>query len=178
MIRLRDEALHLLDKRGTILDVAREVSVVMRDAGVDCAVVGGVAVVLHGYVRTTMDVDLFVPGPLADASTALRQAGFSFHRAQREFRRERVPVHLVTPEQARPTPTHFDEIEEVRVVSLVDLIALKLTLGMRDPLRAIDIADVIGLIRARRLTSAFAAKLPQPVRAAFRTLARAVAKRG
>lgn len=178
MFDLRDEALQLLDKRGAILDVAREVSATFRDAKVDAAIIGGVAVVLHGYVRTTMDVDVFVPGALDDAAAALRGAGFKFHRARREFRKGGVPVHFVSTGQARPAPTHFEEIEEVRVASLQDMIALKLTLGSRDPLRAIDIADVIGLIRARRLTPAFAARLPKSVRADFRVLARAVARRG
>jgi hypothetical protein len=43
-------------------------------------------------------------------------------------------------------------------------------------LRAIDIADVIGLIRANHLTGEFAAKLARPLRAEFRKLAKAVAK--
>ncbi len=71
MIRaIRDEALLLLEGRGAILEVAREVARLMRDAGVEGAVIGGVAVVLHGYVRTTVDVDVLVPKeakPLADS---------------------------------------------------------------------------------------------------------------
>jgi len=53
---------------------------------------------------------------------------------------------------------------------------MKLSLGTRDPLRAIDLADVIGLIRCRRLTPAFAAKIPAALRPDFRKLAKAISK--
>ena len=61
---LRDEALRILDKQGTVLDIAREVSHLMRAAGIPGVVIGGIAVVLHGHVRTTKDIDIFVPPPL------------------------------------------------------------------------------------------------------------------
>jgi len=53
---------------------------------------------------------------------------------------------------------------------------MKLASGLRDPLRAIDLADVIGLIRARKLTSDFASKLSRGIRAEFRKLAKAAAR--
>ena len=55
---LRDEALLLLDKRGTVLDIAREVSHLMHEVGIPGLVIGGIVVVLHGHVRTTRDVDI------------------------------------------------------------------------------------------------------------------------
>ncbi len=177
MIRwLRDEALLILEGRGAILDVAREVTQVLREAEPDGAVIGGVAVVLHGYVRTTADVDVFVPGALDEFAKALKDAGFSYSRARREFRKHAVPVQLVTTEQVRTAPQDFVEIEGIQTVSLPDLIAMKLSSGRRDLLRAIDLADVIGLIRGRRLSSAFAANLPAELRPDFRKLVRAVAK--
>jgi hypothetical protein len=175
---LRDEALLLLEGRGAILDVAREVTSVLREAGLDGAIIGGVAVVLHGYVRTTVDVDVFVGDYLREVAAALKSAGFSYRRSRGEFRRNDVPVHLVTASQTRFVPDRFIEIDDVQTVSLPDLVATKLSSGTRDMLRAIDLADVIGLIRSRRLTPAFAAKLPRPLRAIFRKLARAVAERG
>ncbi|NOZ93432.1 MAG: hypothetical protein GXP47_01670 [Acidobacteria bacterium] len=56
-------------------------------AGVRYLVVGGVAVVLHGYLRTTADLDLVIglePENVARAVGALEQAGF----------RPRAPVPL------------------------------------------------------------------------------------
>ncbi len=64
--RFQTEALGLLDKRSSILDIARELSQLMRDGGIAGSVVGGIAVVLHGHVRTTRDIDVFVEGALQD----------------------------------------------------------------------------------------------------------------
>lgn len=166
----------MLEGRGVILEVARDVTQVLRDADLDGAVIGGVAVVLHGYVRTTADVDIFVSGSLVELAASLKTAGFSYSPALREFRKQTVPVHLVTTDQVRKPPHSYVEIDGIRTVSLPDLIAMKLSLGTRDPLRAIDLADVIGLIRCRGLTPAFAAKLPAALRPDFRKLARAITK--
>ena len=57
---VRHEALLMLDKRGAILDTAREVSRILKQKKVRGAVIGGVAVVLHGHIRTTKDVDVYV----------------------------------------------------------------------------------------------------------------------
>lgn len=173
---LRNEALLLLNGGGAVLEVAREVSRILRDRNLDGAVIGGIAVVLHGYVRTTIDVDVFTDAPLDLVADALREAGFTFHRARREFRKGVVPIHLVTVDQTRMVPSKSVDIEQVRTVSLPDLINMKLASGLGDPLRAIDLADVIGLIRAKKLTPAFAAKLAKPVRLEFRKLARAIAR--
>ncbi len=43
-----------------------------RDAKVDYAVVGGVAVNAHGYVRATRDLDLFIRPTVENASAAFR----------------------------------------------------------------------------------------------------------
>ena len=51
----------------------------LNDAGVRYLVVGGVAVVLHGYLRTTGDLDLVIelsPDNLARALDALEGSGF------------------------------------------------------------------------------------------------------
>jgi len=117
MIRpLRDEVFLLLEGRGAILETAREVTRVLRDAALDGAVIGGVAVVLHGYWRTTSDVDVFVPGDLRPMGEALRKAGFRFNRPRREFTRKAVPVYLVTKEQTRTTPREFIEVDGVQTV--------------------------------------------------------------
>ena len=50
---LRVEALSLLDRRGSILELAREISRLMRRQGIPGVVVGGIAVVLHGHLRVT-----------------------------------------------------------------------------------------------------------------------------
>ena len=164
----------MLEGRGAILDVARTVTRVLIDAEVDGAVIGGVAVTLHGHVRATSDVDVYIPDPLATFADQLRTAGFDFDAERREFSLAGVPVHLVTAAQAVPTPTHWITIDDVRTVSLADLINLKLRSGTRNLLRAQDLADVINLIRHHRLDGRFAARIAKPLRDDFRRLSRAV----
>lgn len=177
MIRsIRDEALLILQGRGAILDVAREVTVLMRGAGIDGAIIGGVAVVLHGYVRTTQDINVYVGQSRHDFARILKSNDFEFDSKKREFLRDGVPIRLVTVEQTGIVLGRPALREEIRVANLHDLISMKLRSGTANLTRANDIADVIGLIRANHLTSSFAAKLDLRVRGNFRVLARAVAK--
>lgn len=165
----------MLDGRGAVLETAREVSRLLGpdDGG---AVVGGIAVVLHGHVRTTRDVDVYLPGDPTAFAARLEGAGFLFDPARREFSRDGIPVHLVRPEQIPEPPQSLVEIDGIRTVSLADLIAVKLRSGTRSLLRAQDLADVIGLIRHHQLAADYAARLPKDLRPEFRKLARAVAR--
>jgi hypothetical protein len=175
-VQLRDQALLMLEGKGAILDVARNVSRVLEQSNNPGAIIGGVAVVLHGHVRTTVDVDVYIPDKAEEFASRLRAAGFDFDSAQREFRYAGVPVHLVTRKQAPIAPSRFEQIEDVRVVSLADLLNLKLHSGTRSIARAQDLADVIGLIRCRGLTGEFARHIQKPLRNEFRKLVRAVKK--
>ncbi len=171
---LLDEALLILDKRGAILDLAREVSRLMRNAGIPGVVIGGVAVVLHGHLRTTKDVDIFVSPPLKPLADLLTNNGFTFDRAERAFIKHGVPVHLVSPEQVGSAPKECVEIDGVTTVALPDLIAMKLRSGSANLLRAQDLADVIGLMRHHRLTGDFARRLDKNLRTPFRKLVRLI----
>jgi Nucleotidyltransferase of unknown function (DUF6036) len=168
--RLRDEALALLDKRGSILDVAREVSQLMRQSGVPAVIIGGIAVVLHGHVRTTRDIDVFVEHSLERFAELLLGSGFALDAEKKEFVRDAVPIHLVTIEQLKQPPRNTVEIEGVTTVSLEDLIEIKLRSGSSNVLRAQDLADAIGLIRHHRLTGEFARRLDKSLRPTFRKL--------
>lgn len=173
-IALRDEALKLLDGRGAILDAAREISAALRGAGVEGAIVGGVAVVLHGHVRTTVDVDVYSPEPAARLTGVFESLGFSLDPERREFARDGIVVHVVRPEQVGTPPRRLVEVEGVTIVSLSDLIAMKLRSGLANLTRAQDLADVIGLIRRRDLKGGFASQLPTDLRPEFRKLVRAI----
>ena len=171
---LLDEALLILDKRGAVLDLAREVSRLMRNAGLPGVVIGGVAVALHGHLRTTKDVDILVNPPLKPLADLLTNNGFSFDRAERAFVKHGVPVHIVSPKQVGSVPKERVEIEGVTTVALPDLIGMKLRSGSTNLLRAQDLADVIGLIRHHRLTGEFARHLDKTLRAPFRKLVRLI----
>jgi hypothetical protein len=169
-------ALQLLQKKGRILDVAREVSRVMARSGIDGVVIGGVAVVLHGYVRTTIDVDVFVASDLGAMKRALEAAGFDFDKNARRYWKGDVAVHLVSSGETEAPLGPPVEIDGIRTVAVEDLIRLKLRSGLDNLARAIDIADVVGLIRIRNLSPEFASRLPKDLRSSFRKIVRAVRK--
>jgi hypothetical protein len=175
---LRDEALNLLDQRGSILELAREITALMRREDIPGVVIGGIAVVLHGHLRTTKDIDVFLDQPLETIADLLIAEGFQFDAQRREFVREGVPVHLVTREQLAKPPRKTIEIEGIMTVSLADLIEMKLTSGSENILRAQDLADVIGLIRHNRLTGEFARNLDKSLRSTYRKLVKAIQHEG
>jgi hypothetical protein len=170
---LRHEALLMLDKRGAVLETAREISRILKAHGLRGAVIGGVAVVLHGHIRTTKDVDVYAPDPDA-VHDALVAAAFEFDDKLREFNRDGIPVQLVTQDLVDPLPGRSVKIEGVTTVSLVDLINIKLHSGLSTIARAQDIADVIGLIQHHRLSAAFAARIDRRFRADFKKLLKAL----
>jgi hypothetical protein len=166
----------MLEGRGQVLETAREMTALIRASGATAAIVGGVAVMLHGHVRATVDVDVYIeddPGPLA---ARLEAAGFAFDPGRREFRRDLVPIHLVRPDQIPDSPAEYVEIDGISTVSLCDLITMKLRSGSTNLLRAQDLADVIALVRRHGLGSSFAARLPKDLRHAFRKLTRAIGR--
>jgi len=171
---LRDEALMILEGRGRILDTAREVSRLMREAGINGVVIGGVAVVLHGHIRTTIDVDILSSSKLEVLRDLLTANDFSFDKKQRAFIKRGVVVHLVQPAQVGIRLGRPIEIDGISTVSLVDLINMKLRSGSENLLRAQDLADVIGLIRHHRLTNDFAKHVIKTLRPAFRKLVRMI----
>ncbi len=173
-VNLREEALLMLDRRGALLDVARELSDILRSAGIPGVVIGGVAVVLHGHVRTTNDVDLMLQPPLEPLADLLSAHGFAFDPGKKESMKKGVPVHPVLTDQVGALPAEVTRIEGITTVTLADLIDMKLRSGTADLLRAQDVADVIGLIRHHRLNSGFARHLSKPLRPAFRKLARLI----
>jgi hypothetical protein len=169
------EALRMLAGESKLLEIAREVSQALRAAGIGGAVIGGVAVVLHGHIRTTVDVDVFTPD-LEQVADLLRERGFAFDAAARQFVKDDIPVHLVTASDLGRPPANFTDLQQIRTVSLADLISMKLRSGTKDPLRAQDLADVIGLIRARGLKGDFAPQIDKEVRPEFRRLAATIAR--
>lgn len=154
-----------------ILDVAGEVSAIIRAQGLEAAVIGGVAVVLHGHVRTTLDVDVYA----ADADQlagALRAAGFAWDAKHKQFSKAGVPVQIVTPQHVSTPPRQYQDLQGIRTVSLADLINIKLRSGSSNILRAQDMADVIGLLQHHAITSRFLPRIDKDLRPTFRQLLR------
>src|SRR5687768_5168013 len=55
--QLRDEALMMLAGKGAVLEADRELTLILEPSD---AIIGGVAVFLHGHIRTTDNIDLLI----------------------------------------------------------------------------------------------------------------------
>lgn len=173
-------------ERGTIWNTARRCEVVLNEHALPHAVVGGVAVCLHGYPRNTVDVDLLVRRDDVDAvRQAMEGEGFVWDPEEREYRGpDKVPVQFLIagdpasddrtlavylPDPAAPGVV--TEIESLSVLSLARLIELKVACGLGNLRRTHrDFADVVELIAARHLSRSFARYLHKSVRKEFRNL--------
>ncbi len=165
----------MLDGRGAILETAHDISEILRAAGVSAPVIGGIAVVLHGYVRTTTDVDLVAIDSTNTVGQVLIDNGFIRDPIKKEYMRGGVPVHLVRSDQVGFDLGSPVEIDGITTVSLTDLIEMKMRTGLKFPSRAQDMGDVVGLIRHRQLCSDFADDLDESLQPGFRKLVKAIA---
>ncbi len=151
------------------------------------AVVGGMALVAHGYRRTTEDVDILVtPEGLKTIHEGLVGSGYRpLFEKSKNLRDTRTGVRIefiITgqyPGDGRPKPVAFPDpatvavdIDDILYAALPTLIELKLASGMTNPGRLRDLADVQELIRSMPLKDAFADDLHPFVQDKFRELAR------
>ena len=168
----------------TLWDVAVNCHQLLDEAGLPHAILGGVAVCLHGYQRNTVDVDLLIRRQDGQRlREVLEQAGFEWHEREAEFRSDSgIPVQLVLAgdragkdsEILLPDPDSAKCVtikEGLPVLSLARLIETKIACGSGSLRRTHkDFADVVELIVANRLGSGFARFLHKSVRQMFREL--------
>jgi hypothetical protein len=167
-----------LDKRSAILDTARDILTALESAGLSAGVIGGIAVVLHRAVRTTKYIDILIECAPDEVVRLLVARGFTLNRERRELNRDDIRVRTFLPAEVGRRVRDWVEIEGIRTVSVIDLIAMKLRSGMANILRAQDLADVIALIRHNDLNSSFTRHLDKSLRPKFRRLVRAIAQGG
>lgn len=172
-----------------VFDSLNEITARLKKLGVPYAVLGGMALVAHGYRRTTEDIDILVSEdglkriheslvglgyrPLFEGSKNLRDA------------RTGVRIEFVVaggfPGDGKPKPVVFPdpeqvgvEIDGIRYVDLPKLIELKLASGMSNPGRVRDLGDVQEMIRVLQIRDDFADRLDPFVRGEFIRLAAGV----
>ena len=161
-------SLEMLVGDATIMDVAREVSACLAEVGAGGGVVGGVAVFLHGYRRSTVDVDVYAED-LERLAEALRARGFVWEAKHKQFRRGAVPVQLLgANDRLDFRPQRFSTLGGVRVVTLGDLLSMKLASGTASLTRAQDLADVVRLVQEIGLDKSYTPRIAGPYRDAFR----------
>lgn len=173
---MRDDPVHR-----TLTDIAARLDAL----SIPYAVIGGMALVAHGYLRTTVDVDILVTcDGLERLHRELDGRGYlPPFDGSRSLRNTDTGVRIefvVTgqfPGDGKPKPIAFPdpaeravEFDGVRFVTLETLIELKLASGMTNPGRLRDLADVQELIRMLKLLPAFAERLHPYVRSEFERL--------
>ncbi len=168
----------------SLWDVAMQCHALLKGAGIHHAIMGGVAVCLHGYQRNTVDLYLLVPPTETGAiRTLLEQAGFSWSEDNAEFRSPTsVPVQLLLAgvragsgsEVRLPDPsddTAITFLEGLPVVSPAKLIESKLACGEGNLRRTPrDFADVVELIDKHQLSRSIARHLHKSMRGTYREL--------
>jgi hypothetical protein len=140
------------------------------------------ALVAHGYERTTVDVDILVTG---EGNKIAREQldGLGYvppFPGSRNLRDVQTGVRiefLITgefPGDGKPKPIAFPdpakvnvEIDGIRYLRLENLIELKLASGMTNPNRLKDLADVQELIRVLRPPRELGERLHEMVRGKF-----------
>ena len=166
-------------KTDSVHQSLRQITSRLEQLGIPYAVLDGMALVAHGYVRTTEDVDiLLTPEGLDAVHRQLDGLGyvppFSGSRNLRDATTG-VRIEFVLTGQypgdgkqkpvAFPEPsTRSVEIDGIRYLNLSSLIELKLASGITNAGRLRDLADVQELIRVLKLPAEFAGQLDPYVR--------------
>jgi hypothetical protein len=183
------EASQFFMQADPVYETLRDITARLRKLGIPYAVMGGMALVAHGYRRTTEDVDILVT---QDGLAAIHQSiiGLGYRPAfegSKNVRDTRTGVRIefvITgqyPGDGKPKPVAFPnptdvavEIDGIRYLSLPCLVELKLASGMTNPGRLRDLADVQELISALQLSDSFGDRLHMYVRPKFLELSLAL----
>lgn len=162
---MNNAAYILRENTGTsgLVESARAAVTVLADHDIPHLIVGGLAVQEHGYPRVTIDVDIVVPDVLEAVEWLTASLTGPFYtvpeqQGRVEDRRNGVLIDLLPAGRVLkrgckvPFPQPTKVTEQFQIVSLEDLIALKLDSWKSSPNRRLkDKADVNELILRRKL---------------------------
>src|ERR1700722_17532923 len=157
----------------TLWQVAAQCHQALAAVHIPHAIMGGVAVCLHGYQRNTVDIDVLIR---RDDSNGVRDKEFRSPAGvaiQFLLAGDRAgagsDVKLPDPGDERA----ITEIEDLPVLTLAKLIESKIACGQGNLRRTHkDFADVVELIVHNRLNSSFARYLQKSLRTTYRELVR------
>jgi len=159
------EAYVLRENTGTsgVVQTARDAVAVLAHFEIPHLIVGGIAVQEYGYPRVTIDVDIIVPDVLEAVEFLTSGLSGPFVRVSGrqegvEDRRNGVVVdllpagHVVKTGNKVPLPQPTIASENLQLVTLEELVSLKLDSWSGSPLRRHrDRTDVVELIVRRKL---------------------------
>ncbi len=179
-------------KKGNVFKTMRRLAERLESESIPYAVIGGMALAAHSYVRMTLDVDILLTSDgLALFKEKLLGRGYvlDFPGAEKSFRDTdtNVKIEVITtgefPGDGLPKPVAFPDPEDqtieednVRVITLEKLIELKLASGLSASHRMRDLADVQDLIVALNLPLNLMDKLDKSVRSEYKRIWKAANK--
>lgn len=177
------EASLYFNHRGDLYQTLHDLAQRLDELGIPYALIGGLALAQHGFVRMTEDIDILLTWDgLAAFKDKLLGRGYvlAFSGAKKTFRDSDtgVRIEVITsgeyPGDGLPKAVAFPdpalttvELAGLRVISLEKLIELKLASGTSATHRRRDLADVQDLIKVLSLAENFAEKLDASVRAVY-----------
>lgn len=153
MERGRPYSLHPDDRKRKLLV---ELERLAKETGITPVVIGGLAVSHHGYVRTTVDVDILVTEGAAGVLFQRLKRELGWKRYGEGFKNTILDVGLDICVAGRRTSPKWDEtfpdpgklrvlkVRPLPVPALPDVIALKAMSG-----RSQDEADIVNLLKVR-----------------------------
>jgi hypothetical protein len=170
-------------REGDVYATLRTLVARLNEEGLEYAVIGGMALSVHGFRRFTEDVDILMT---RETLNRFREKfvglGYTpaFSTASKSFRdvRTGVKVEVMTsgeyPGDGKPKPVIFPDPIEARVESeglwvltLPKLIEVKLASGLSAAHRMQDLTDVLRLITVLKLPRNMADQLDPSVRAEY-----------
>ncbi len=173
------EASRFFMKEGNVYEALQRIAGKLHDLDIPYAVAGGMALVAHGYNRSTTDVDVLVTREgvrmIHERLEGLGYvAPFAGSKNLRDTSTGTRIEFIITgdyPGDGKPKPVAFPdpadvavEVDGIQYINLPTLIEMKLASGMTNPLRPQDIADVLALIRELQLPRDLSERLNNYVR--------------
>jgi hypothetical protein len=188
--RLQDDYLTLLKEasnyymaRGDVFTTLQNLTRRLEEERIPYALIGGLALAAHGFVRMTQGVDILMTREgLETFKQRFLGRGYvlAFSGAEKTFRDTETQVRIEIlisgdyPGDGKPKPVAFPDPSIVfterggmRVIPMETLVELKLASGMSAPHRLRDLADVQDLISTLKLPLEFAKTLDSSVRETF-----------
>jgi hypothetical protein len=173
-------------REGEIYETLGRLAARLQQESLDYALIGGMALVAHGYGRFTEDVDiLMTPQTLEVFRERLVGLGYwpAFPGAVKTFRDAETGVKIEVvmsgdfSGDGKPKPVAFPDPRDARfeqdglwLITLEKLVELKLASGLSAPHRLKDLADVQDVIVLLKLPLAFAERLDPSVRSEYERL--------
>lgn len=163
----------------------------LEEDGIPYAIAGAMAMNAHGYRRVTTDVDVLLTREgLAQLEEKHLGRGFERFAGSKGMRDAQLGVSIDVliagdyPGDGKPKSVRFPDPsvavvgDGFRVLSVKDLVELKLASGMTNPDRLKDLADVQELIRHAELPLTLGDELDPMVRAKYVEIWNATRPRG